>query len=619
MEKPSPDANELSSRILSPLLWYLQDHLGQNEANASLEEAGLTQAVFDEVGWLSHESFEAFIAACRKRLGSSTRFVDACLHHPRRAYGPLLVVFPFLSGRQVYETVGRTMSLVSRISRYEVEARSDRDIVLRYFSQRAESRLMCLTRRAQLPVLTNLVGLPSARLTETSCIGRGDACCTYRLRLRAHSRWRAMFIGGLAGLVSAVIMPRSLMTPLSALVGLPVAGFLLGGGVDLVRRFVAQRRILNETRQSGEGPARLAAASQDSHAPTGDSASGTGRDDVAAGPDAITRTRVDSNPSSPTPQLLAEGIAPGTVFDRYEVLQRIGHGGMGTVFAAHDTKLGRRVALKLLHGWHRAEEQRVTRMVREGRALAALTHPNVITVYDVLEAKGGVFLVMEYVDGTTLKTWANDHPEATDADLLPLLLQAADGLAAAHEAGLIHRDFKPSNVLVGTDGRVRVADFGLARRVETDAGYLQAEPPMLDPLSSDDPFPDPTHPDSTGTGVVAGTPRYMAPEQYEGRRLDPRCDQFAFCVVAYELLCGVHPFDGTPTDDTYRAAKAGRRAPPRKTALPALIPILARGLEANRQRRFSSMHELAEALRAAGVPNTGRDGRPGSRVFGRRR
>lgn len=577
----SPPSQDLNVRILKPLLWYIDARLGPDGVAALEEHSGTPAEVVEADGWISHERFEAFLAAARHILGSSDAFRRGCLYDVQRGYGPLLVAFPFLSGRQVYEIAGRTMHLVSRISRYEVHAKSNRSLTLRYYTQRAESRLMCLSRRAQLPAMTRMVGLPAAELRETTCVANGDPCCTYHLELRPERRWRALATGGLAGLAAAAaVVPFGWMTTTAALTALPAIGLLAGAAFDLSVRFMAQRRLLVESRLAREAAPSFSASSSQSLA------------SEESGSDATTRTGVADDEGRGNPS----AVLPTANAERYEVIEQLGRGGMGTVFLAQDTKLNRRVALKLLHEADSSDEAVYARLVREAQALARLSHPNVVTVHDVGHWHDGLFLVMEFVDGITLKRWVSRHPNAGVEERMELLLQAANGLHAAHEAGLIHRDFKPSNVLVGADGRIRVADFGLARRAEPSDDI--ARPTVDEPLSIDDPFPSNLG-NVTASGVVTGTPRYMAPEQYEAQRLDPRCDQFAFSVVAYEVLCGVHPYIGEATRRPYEAAKRGEYRAPTVSVDDAVLHVLTRGLSPRRKDRFASMQALGEALRGA--------------------
>ncbi|MBK6920126.1 MAG: serine/threonine protein kinase [Deltaproteobacteria bacterium] len=269
-----------------------------------------------------------------------------------------------------------------------------------------------------------------------------------------------------------------------------------------------------------------------------------------------------------------------TCVGRFVLVKCIGEGGMGTVYRAFDPELERWVALKLLRGG--ADEGARARMMREGQAMARVNHPNVVPVYEVgaVEIDGAprVFVAMEFVRGVDLAAWMRQHPPGDAARrrvALDLIVQAGRGLAAAHDAGLVHRDFKPANVLVGDDGRVRVADFGLAR----------AEHAVV----SDPVFPTGVESAAQGltqSGTIMGTPAYMAPEQVAGGRVDARADQYSFCVSAWEVLFGRRPhLDETAVGD-------GRDV----EIPPWLRAVLERGAAEEPGDRFSSMTELVDAL-----------------------
>ena len=292
---------------------------------------------------------------------------------------------------------------------------------------------------------------------------------------------------------------------------------------------------------------------------------------------------VDVPTGDTTPQTLARGDSVG----RYVVLDRLGAGGMGIVYSAFDPGLARRVALKLLRdevlGSVDGEEAHA-RLVREAQALARLNHPNVLTVYEVATWGGQVYLALEFVDGADLRGWLTTQRSAEA--ILDVFLQAGEGLAAAHRAGLVHRDFKPGNVLIGTDGRPRVADFGLAQL----AGERAPIPQTV--------FPSPSESDLTRPSVVMGTPGYMAPEQVHGGVVDARTDQFAFCVALYEALCGHRPFArGHDRDPLQRMShEGGPMAPPPGTMPARVWTAVQRGLQLDPARRFASMDALLQVL-----------------------
>ena len=286
-------------------------------------------------------------------------------------------------------------------------------------------------------------------------------------------------------------------------------------------------------------------------------------------------------------------LARGETVGRYVVLERIGAGGMGIVYAAYDPDLDRRVALKLLHGERSGSSGTggAARLLREGQAMARLSHPNVISVHDVGTHDGHVFVAMEYVDGVTLAAWQQE-PRSW-REVLHVYLQAGRGIAAAHDAGLVHRDFKPANVLVGKDGRVRVLDFGLARQLaRRDASEPKRRAEIADSMGTT------LDHDLTRTGAVLGTPAYMSPEQHLGGEQGPPSDQFSFCVSLYEGLYGHSPFEADSLINLSLAVVEGRvREPPKDRGVPPrLFRILSRGLSVARESRYPSMDALLTAL-----------------------
>ncbi|PRQ01153.1 protein kinase domain-containing protein [Enhygromyxa salina] len=308
---------------------------------------------------------------------------------------------------------------------------------------------------------------------------------------------------------------------------------------------------------------------------------------------------------------------PGVHVDRFVLLEQIGAGGMGQVYAAWDEQLARRVALKLLRN---ASEKAHVRLLREAQAQARVSHPNVVPIYEAgvdtggeagVETGGGagrLWLAMEYVEGVTLREW---YPSAPDwRAVLAVLIECGRGLEAAHRAGLVHRDFKPANVMIGPDARPRVLDFGLARGIG-------ASPLSSIELSNDEEEVTWGSGSSdtrgmldrsvTVQGSLLGTPAYMAPEQHEGQRADVLSDQFSFCVTAFECLFGQRPFSGKTLGALSRAILAGEIRPiPRDTKVPRRVSdALLRGLTVDPAQRWPSMSALLEQLHTAATPQRG--------------
>ncbi len=293
----------------------------------------------------------------------------------------------------------------------------------------------------------------------------------------------------------------------------------------------------------------------------------------------------------------------GRAIDRYVVVEEIGAGGMGVVYRAHDPDLRRVIALKLMRP-RAGVSLDALRLEREARAIARLAHPNVVAIHDVGMLGAELFIAMEYVDGPNLRGWLEAEPRALHA-VLEVFLQAARGLAAAHDAGLVHRDFKPDNVLIGGDGRVRVLDFGLARAPRGEAPAPEAPATGMACAGR-----VPLDGSVTPTGQLVGTPLYMAPEQHRGQEVDARADQYAWGVVLYEALARQHPFDAGDYETLRREVLAGRARPfPDSAAVPRWLEhMVRRAMAVEPDHRYPTMHDVIaelnedrEALRRAAL------------------
>jgi len=268
----------------------------------------------------------------------------------------------------------------------------------------------------------------------------------------------------------------------------------------------------------------------------------------------------------------ARGDVPPS-FGRYRIDTVLGSGGMGIVYRAWDPQLARSIAIKVVRRASDDEKGRA-RLIREAQALARLSHPNVCHVYDVGTDNEEVWVAMELIDGVSLREWAAVNRD----NVLAVLLGAARGIAAAHEAGLVHRDIKPENVLVTRDGRAIVTDFGLARGED-------AIDPNASTLSTD--------PHLTATGAIAGTPAYIAPEQLTGDPIDARVDQFAYAVMAWELLTGSKPF---PIILALRIDAVRNGVTPPPTLAKHIAAALAKAMAVSPHDRFATMRDLIEEL-----------------------
>jgi eukaryotic-like serine/threonine-protein kinase len=301
-------------------------------------------------------------------------------------------------------------------------------------------------------------------------------------------------------------------------------------------------------------------------------------------------------------QPFPDAALPRRTLGRLRLLERLGAGGMGVVYRAYDPELAREVATKLLHPDTARSHAARARLRQEARALAEVSHPNVVQVYDVGEQDGSIYISMELVPGVDLRQWLAQAPRRWQ-DVLELLVAAGRGLQAAHERGLVHRDFKPSNVLVGHDGRARVVDFGLARLLH-DAhgdghsdGHSDAEAPTASELRSGA---------LTESGMTLGTPAYMAPEQHRGLGTDARSDQYAFCTSVWESLYGERPFHGTALEELVTAKEHDPPRTARAHGVPRRVQaVLRRGLRPMQLQRWPDMAALLAALERAAQPRRG--------------
>ncbi len=290
-------------------------------------------------------------------------------------------------------------------------------------------------------------------------------------------------------------------------------------------------------------------------------------------------------------------IGPGARFNHYEVSVLLGKGGMGEVYLAQDTTLQRRVALKILPAEFTQDADRLRRFAQEARAVSALNHPNLVTIYEIGEQQGVNFMAYEYVDGQPLRDRLQQAVSLPEA--LELSIQMTTALAAAHDAGIIHRDIKPENIMVRKDGIVKVLDFGLAKLGETQKlergarneeaeTLLQASPDIPPSSFRDHPFTTP--------GMVMGTASYMSPEQARGERVDARSDLFSLGIVLYEMIAGHQPFTGVNMLDVVGAILHQEPAPLIDTSV-EVQRIVRKALQKERAARYQTAQEFARDLR----------------------
>jgi serine/threonine-protein kinase len=332
--------------------------------------------------------------------------------------------------------------------------------------------------------------------------------------------------------------------------------------------------------------------------------------EVAIEDDVTTTAQVHPGGSRGSPPILVPSSA--SRIGRFVVLRKLGEGGMGVVYSAYDEVLDRKVAVKLLRETSKSPDARA-RLAREAQAMARLSHPNVASIYEVGDFGGQVFVAMEFIQGKTLRAWSREKTRPAP-EILAMYLQAGRGLAAAHRAGLVHRDFKPDNVIIGDDGRARVLDFGLARFVGQRDDLPSASKALVNAgsvTSSTSAVRDsvlvPPPPDGsalkmpiTHEGVVMGTPAFMSPEQIKDEAITDKSDQWSFCVALYMALYGQHPFGTTFEEIVYNVSTSAIRPVPEGSDVPDwLRKTVLRGLTTDALSRWPSMDDLLGELERA--------------------
>jgi serine/threonine protein kinase len=284
---------------------------------------------------------------------------------------------------------------------------------------------------------------------------------------------------------------------------------------------------------------------------------------------------------------MSDTISPNTNIGQYTIVSKIGEGGMGEVYRARDSKLGREVAIKVLPAAFSEDGERLRRFEQEAQAASALNHPNILVIFHIGMHAGAPYIVSELLEGETLRERMGGVA-LPQRKVIDYGLQIAHGLAAAHTKGIVHRDLKPENVFITKDGRVKILDFGLAKLTGSADG-IQSQTEV------------PTRRVDTDPGVVMGTLGYMSPEQLRGRPVDHRSDIFSFGAILYEMLSGKRAFRGESTADTMSSIL--REDPPdlsetNKTVSPALERVVHHCLEKNPEERFHSASDLAFAIEA---------------------
>ncbi|HKZ01450.1 MAG TPA: serine/threonine-protein kinase, partial [Pyrinomonadaceae bacterium] len=287
-------------------------------------------------------------------------------------------------------------------------------------------------------------------------------------------------------------------------------------------------------------------------------------------------------------------LEPGRKLLHYRIIAKIGQGGMGEVYKAEDTKLGRQVAIKALPSSVSDDSTARRRFLQEAQSASALNHPQIVTIYSIEDSEGRDFIVMEYVEGETLKARIENEGALPLNSLLDIGIQVSDALQAAHSINLIHRDIKSPNILINSQGQAKVLDFGLAKLISTRGTHFDFEAPTIANL--------------TDSGTVLGTVAYMSPEQTRGENLDPRSDIFSLGCVLYEAATRTLPFTGPSTLSIMHAIATLEPIPPSRLRpeLPREFDlIIEHALAKEKERRYQSSADLGQALRSLRTTITG--------------
>ncbi len=472
--------------MLKPYLLMLKDQRGERSVKALLATSGIPAHVLDdETAWISLGAAQRALGAIATALGESAiSKPGAWMTHPE-ALGAHVRMLRVASGPiDAYRYLAANAAETTRVGSYTLteQARGRLQFV---YTPRADAdwpqtnRLMCFARRAELRAVPRLWGLGEAHIDELSCLTRGDASCSYQVRFEAPARTGSLALaagaGGIVCSSAVAISGSALATVIGGVVG---AG--LGGVIGLLAERVRREKSARAFEKN-----RIAALERGLEL----------RGEMRTAPGDLT------------------GVMLG---GKYRIVQKIGSGGIGTVYAAEHVALGSKVAIKVLRGAAARDASEIARLRREAQVQVSIEHPNVVRTLDLDQMPdGSIYVVMELLRGQSIADRLRAHGPVAPGFAIPVFMQVCRALHAAHKLGIVHRDLKPGNIFICDDRTVKVLDFGMSKFAEAET------------LTQD--------------GYTLGTPEYMSPEQCVGAPVEPRSDLYAYGVLMYEALCGEIP------------------------------------------------------------------------------
>lgn len=485
---PEIGREEIRAALLKPFLLRLRDQSGDAAVRTLLATAGLPLRILeDDAGWLSVAGTRRALAALSSALGAQAlESSGEWMTHPEVLGAYVRMLRVATTPEDAYRYRAANSSEITRVGTYALVAASPGRAEITYtprpqLDTDQTDRLLCVARLAEIAAIPRIFGLPEATVDHPACIARGDAECRYLVRWQAPNRQ----LIGVGCVLGAALCAGAVGVSGNVVASTIAGGIGAGFGSALGALWL---RIQKERRARAFEKHRIAALER------GLEVHGAFRD-------------------------AASDLVRTTLAGKYRISRKIGSGGIGAVYAAEHVALGARVAIKVLRGAAAMDAAEIARLRREARVQVSIEHPNVVRVLDLDQLPdGSIFVVMELLEGESLAARLKTKGSLSAEEAVPIFRKVCDALSAAHQLGVVHRDLKPGNVFLCSDGTVKVLDFGMSKFTEAEA------------LTQD--------------GYTLGTPEYMAPEQCIGAPVDARTDLYAFGVLMYETLTGTLPIPG---------------------------------------------------------------------------